>query len=51
MRLLCPSCRLFSSRQVSQQFNIKHFFKLLLQAGQRPQQQLEDFRGTTVLYL
>jgi len=46
MRLLCPSCRLFSSRQVSKQSNIKNFFKLLLQAGERPQQQLEGFRRT-----
>ena len=46
MRLLCLSCRLSSSRQVSRQFNVKNFFKLLLQAGERPQQQLEDFRRT-----
>jgi len=31
---------------VSQQFTIKNFFKLLLPAGERPQQQLEDFRRT-----
>jgi hypothetical protein len=38
---------LCSSREVSKQFQVQTFFKLLLQAGEWPQQQLEDFRRTS----